>query len=101
MPQPTGQGFVTPQRQMILCRNLFQTPNTLNQSVQITPTGENQNVQRTPATQGEMPVKSGKICFNCGKPGHFALQCPDPRQPSTPTQGTTAPPNRNRSSTLT
>jgi hypothetical protein len=32
MPQPAEQRFVTPQRQMIPCPNLFQTPNTGNQS---------------------------------------------------------------------
>jgi hypothetical protein len=56
-------------------------------------------VQRTPTSQGATPVKIGKTCFNCEKPGHFPLQCPD--RPSTPTQGTTAPPTRNGSSTLT
>jgi hypothetical protein len=30
MLQPTGQGFVTPQRQMISCPNGYQTPNTGN-----------------------------------------------------------------------
>jgi hypothetical protein len=30
MPRPAGQGFVTPQQHMILCPNLFQTPNTGN-----------------------------------------------------------------------
>jgi hypothetical protein len=37
MLQPTGQGFVTPQRQVISCPNGYQTPNTGNQSVQRTP----------------------------------------------------------------
>jgi hypothetical protein len=32
MPQPAGQGFVTPQWQMIPHPNLFQSPNTGNQS---------------------------------------------------------------------
>jgi hypothetical protein len=66
IPQPTGQGFVTPPRQMISHPNLFQTPNP-----------ENQNVRRTPASQGATPVKTSKTCFNYGKPGHFALQCRD------------------------
>jgi hypothetical protein len=73
----------------------------MNQRAQMTPTTVNQNVQKTPATQGATPVKLGKICFNYGKPGHFALKCPDRRQPSTPTQGMTTPPNRNGSSTPT
>jgi hypothetical protein len=67
-----------------------QTPNTMNQSI-----------QRAPATQGAMPMKACKTCFNYGKLGHFGLQCPDRHQPSTPTQGTTAPPNQNRNSTVT
>jgi hypothetical protein len=35
-PQPAEQGFVTPQRQMIPRPNLFQTPNTGNQSARRT-----------------------------------------------------------------
>jgi hypothetical protein len=58
-------------------------------------------VQRRSASQGVTLVKMGKTCFNYGKRGHFALQCPDRHQPSTLTLGTTAPPNHNRISTLT
>jgi hypothetical protein len=38
MPRSAGQGFVTPQQQMISRPNLFQTPNTGNQSAPKTPT---------------------------------------------------------------
>jgi hypothetical protein len=61
MPQPTGQGFVTPQWQMIPWPNLFQTPNTGNHSAQGTPTALN-------AT----PNKMNTTCFNCGQNGHYA-----------------------------
>jgi hypothetical protein len=49
MLQPTGQGFVSPQRQMISRPNGYQTPNTGNQSVQMTPA--NQIVIQTPTGQ--------------------------------------------------
>jgi hypothetical protein len=65
------------------------------------PNTENQNVQRTPASQSATAVKIGKTCFNYWMPGHFALRCPDRRWQSTPTQGTTALPNHNGSSTPT
>jgi hypothetical protein len=66
-----------------------------------TPNTRNQSAQRTPGIDGATLVKAIKTCFNRGKPGHMALQCPDRHQPSTPTQGMTAPPNRNGNSTLT
>jgi hypothetical protein len=55
MLQPSGQGFVIPQRQMISRPNGYQTPNTGNWSVQRTPA--NQNVIQTPLD---------KKCYNCG-----------------------------------
>jgi hypothetical protein len=53
MPHPTGQGFVTPQRQMISRANLYQTPNTKKQSAQGTPRNATLN-------------KANTTCFNCG-----------------------------------
>jgi hypothetical protein len=50
MPRPAGQGFVTPQQQMIPCPNLFQTPNT-----------ENQIAQRTPTTPNATPNKANTL----------------------------------------
>jgi hypothetical protein len=55
MPQSTIQGFVTPQRQMILHPNLFQTPNTGNQSA-----------PRTPTDHTTTQDPSRKKCYNCG-----------------------------------
>jgi hypothetical protein len=53
MPQPTGQGFATPQRQIISRPNGYQTPNT-----------GNQNVQRTPANQSVIQTPPDKKCYN-------------------------------------
>jgi hypothetical protein len=55
MLQPTGQGFVTPQCQMISHPNGYQTPNTGNRSV-----------QRTPANQNVIQTPPDKKCYNCG-----------------------------------
>jgi hypothetical protein len=88
MPQPTGQGFVTPQQQMISLSNLFQTPKTRKQSPQGTPT-----------TQNATPNKVNNTCFNCDQKGHYANRCPSRRQSSTPTPGMAAPPTHNGCST--
>jgi hypothetical protein len=90
MPRLAGQGFLTPQQQMMPRPNLFQTPNTGNQSAQGTPTTPN-------ATSN----KANTTCFNYGQKGHYANRCPSRRKSSTPTPGTPAPPSRNGDSTPT
>jgi hypothetical protein len=63
--QVAGQGFSTPQCQVIQRPNNFQTPTTGNQSV-----------QRTQATQNLL--QGERKCYACGERGHFANQCPNP-----------------------
>jgi hypothetical protein len=92
MPQPAEQGFVTPQWQMILHPNLFQTPNTGNQSA-----------PRTPTDHTSTQVPSCKKCHSCGQKGHFANLCPNPRSrpPLTSEATSSPPPTHNGSSTPT
>jgi hypothetical protein len=90
MPRPAVKGFVTTQQQMIPRPNLFQTPNTGNQSAQGTPT-----------TPNATPNKANTTCFNCGQNGHYTNCCPSQRKSSTPTPGTPAPPSHNGDSTPT
>jgi hypothetical protein len=92
MPQPAPQGFVTPQRQMIPHPNLFQTPNTGNQSA-----------QRTSTDHTSTQDPSHKKCYNCGQKDHFTNSCPNPRSrpPLTPEATSAPPPTRNGSSTPT
>jgi hypothetical protein len=90
MPRSASQGFVTPQQQMVPRLNLFQTPNTRNQSAQGTPT-----------TPNATPNKANTTCFNCGQKGYYANRCPSRRKSSTPTPGTPAPLSRNADSTPT
>jgi hypothetical protein len=64
-PHAAGQGYSTPQHQVIQHPNNFQTPATGNQSV-----------QRTHVTQN--PLQGERKCYAYGERGHFANQCPNP-----------------------
>ena len=86
--QPAGQGFTTPQRQVM------QRPN----NSQPMRTG-NQNMQRTQTNQGaNQNTAVNRRCYNCGEEGHFANQCPKPRQQSANNQVQTPVSNRNANS---
>jgi hypothetical protein len=89
MPQPTGQGFVTPQRHVISRPNGYQTPNI-----------GNQNVQRTPANQSVIQTPLDKKCYHYGQKGHFTITCPNPRSHPllTPTSNSKPPLNCNGNS---
>jgi hypothetical protein len=63
-PQAAGQGFSTPQCQVV------QHPNNLQ-----TPAARNQSVQRTQETQD--PQQADRRCYNCGEKGHYANRCPN------------------------
>jgi hypothetical protein len=65
-PQVVGQGYSTLQCQVIQCPNNF-----------LTPAARNQSVQRTQAAQN--PLQGERKCYACGEKGHFANQCPNPR----------------------
>jgi hypothetical protein len=64
--QVAGQGFSTPQHQVI------QRPNNLQ-----TLTAGNQSVQTTQTTQDLQQVDHR--CYNYGEQGHYANRCPNPR----------------------
>jgi hypothetical protein len=91
MPQPSRQGFATPQHQIISCPNDYQTPNT-----------RNQNVQRTTTNQSVIQTPSDKKCYNSRQKGHFAITCPNPRScpPLILAPNSALPPNRNGHSSL-
>jgi hypothetical protein len=65
-PHAAGQGFSTPQRQVIRRPNNFQTPAARNQSA-----------QRTQAAQN--PLQGEWKCYACGERCHYANQCHNPR----------------------
>jgi hypothetical protein len=63
--QVAGQGYSTPQHQVMQRPNNSQAPTTGNQSV-----------QRTQAAQN--PIQGEQRCYTCGEKGHFANQSPNP-----------------------
>jgi hypothetical protein len=61
-----------------------------------TPIAENQNVQRTQAAQNPLPGERRR--FACGEKGHFANQCPNPRNRPPLTAASTPAPTRGTNS---
>jgi hypothetical protein len=86
-PQVAGQGYSTPQRQVLPRPNNSQTL-----------AAGNQNVQRTQATQN--PLQGERRCFTCGEKGHFANQCPSQRNRPPQTVVSTPAPTRGANSVL-
>jgi hypothetical protein len=84
-PRVAGQGYSTPQRQVMPRPNTSQTP-----------TAGNQNVQRTQAAQN--PLQGERRCFACGEKGHFANQCPSQRNRPPPTALSTPTPTHGANS---
>jgi hypothetical protein len=83
--QVAGQGYSTPQRQVIQRPNNFQTPASGNYSA-----------QRTQAAQN--PLQGEQKCYACGDKGHFANQCPNPRNRPPQTAVSTPVPTRGANS---
>jgi hypothetical protein len=84
-PQVAGQGYSTPHRQAMTRPSASQTP-----------IAGNQNVQRTQATHN--PLSGERRCFTCGEKGHFANQCPNPRNRPPPAAASTPTPTRGANS---
>jgi hypothetical protein len=84
-PQVAGQGYSTPQRQVMSRPSTSQTP-----------TAGNQNIQRTQAAQN--PLQGERKFFDCGEKCHFANQCPNPRNRPPSIAASTPAPTRGANS---
>jgi hypothetical protein len=82
-----GQGYATPQRQMIEHTNMFQTPAIANQSAQ--------RPHATPTTSKDLAKRR---CFNCEEKGHYAHMCAEPRSHTNQTPTTNPSSNRGANS---